>query len=147
MTQNHKKNYEKDIVGDGISSVQKVLEPRSNTSNRFVKYILITISMIFLSVMLVLPLAVVVAYALRDGFIAYQEAVSDEYTVKALQLTLLATVSAVAVNTLFGIAASFLLSKYYFKGRQVMAALIDIPFTCNCWINIYIDIWKYGVDG
>ncbi|MCI8886278.1 MAG: sulfate ABC transporter permease subunit CysW [Dorea sp.] len=147
MTQNHKKNYEKDIVGDGISSVQKVLEPRSNTSNRFVKYILITISMIFLSVMLVLPLAVVVAYALRDGFIAYQEAVSDEYTVKALQLTLLATVSAVAVNTLFGIAASFLLSKYYFKGRQVMAALIDIPFSVSPVIAGLIFILTFGNMG
>lgn len=55
----------------------------------------------------------------------------DEYTIKALRLTVFATVSAVVVNTIFGIFASLLISKYYFRGRQVLATLIDIPFSIS----------------
>lgn len=120
--------YQQDIVGDGISSIQKVIEPQKAPSRNVVKYILIGICALFLFVMLVLPLVVVIANAFRDGWETYKEAVLDEYTIKALQLTLLATVLAVAVNTIFGIFASYLLSKFYFRGRQIIAALIDIPF-------------------
>ena len=35
------------------------------------------------------------------------------------------------VNTIFGIFASLLISKYYFRGRQVLATLIDIPFSIS----------------
>lgn len=73
----------------------------------------------------------VVTSALKDGWNAYLQAVLDEYTIKALRLTVLATVSAVVVNTIFGIFASLLISKYYFRGRQVLATLIDIPFSIS----------------
>ena len=81
--------------------------------------------------MMVLPLILVVTSALKDGWNAYLQAVLDEYTIKALRLTVLATVSAVVVNTIFGIFASLLISKYYFRGRQVLATLIDIPFSIS----------------
>ena len=58
-------------------------------------------------------------------------AILDEYTIKALKLTVFATVSAVTVNTVFGIFASILISKYYFRGRQFLATLIDIPFSIS----------------
>ena len=80
---------------------------------------------------MVLPLILVVTSALKDGWNAYLQAVLDEYTIKALRLTVLATVSAVVVNTIFGIFASLLISKYYFRGRQVLATLIDIPFSIS----------------
>ena len=72
-----------------------------------------------------------VTSALKDGWNAYLQAVLDEYTIKALRLTVFATVSAVVVNTIFGIFASLLISKYYFRGRQVLATLIDIPFSIS----------------
>ena len=84
-----------------------------------------------MAVMMVLPLILVVTSALKDGWNAYLQAVLDEYTIKALRLTVLATVSAVVVNTIFGIFASLLISKYYFRGRQVLATLIDIPFSIS----------------
>ncbi len=147
MTGERQRTYEKDIVGDGISSIQKVIEPRTDTSNRLVKYLLITISMLFIFTMLIIPLAVVIANALREGASAYLEAIADEYTIKALQLTIAATISAVVVNTLFGIVASFLLSKYYFKGKQVLATLIDIPFSISPVIAGLIFILTFGNMG
>ena len=95
----------------------------------------------------IMPLAVVLINALRDGWQAYKEAVMDEYTVRALRLTLFATVCAVAVNTIFGVFASYLLSKFYFRGRQVLASLIDIPFSISPVIAGLIFILTFGNIG
>lgn len=146
MEKQSDRTYQKDIVGDGIYSVQKVIEPPGE-GGRITKYLLIGICVLFLILMLVLPLLVVLANALKDGWNAYKQAVLDDYTVKALQLTLLATISAVFVNTVFGIFASYLLSKFYFKGRQVVAALIDIPFSISPVIAGLIFILTFGNIG
>lgn len=147
MSKKNQRNYQQDIVGDGIYSVQKVIEPPRENSECITKYLLIGICVLFLFVMLVLPLIVVLTNALRDGWSAYKNAVLDDYTIKALQLTLLATLLAVFVNTIFGMFASFLLSKFYFKGRQVVAALIDIPFSISPVIAGLIFILTFGNVG
>lgn len=147
MSEKVRETYEQDMIGDGISSIQKVIEPHRNESGRAVRYILIGISALFLVVMLVLPLIVVIVRALSDGWQAYTEAVSDRYTVKALELTLFATVCAVVVNTIFGVFASFLLSKFYFRGRQVVATLIDIPFSISPVIAGLVFILTFGNIG
>ena len=139
--------YNQDVSGDGIHSIQKVIEPPRESSRPVIKYMLIGVSVLFLFVMLILPLIVVVVNALGDGWAAYQEAVLDEYTVKALMLTLLATVTAVAVNTIFGIFSAYLLSKFYFRGRQVLASLIDIPFSISPVIAGLVFILTFGNIG
>ena len=147
MKKKKKKTYEQDVIGDGVQSLQKVIAPHKEEGGRGVKYALIGISAAFLFVMLVLPLAVVISNAFRDGWMVFREAVMDEYTVKALQLTLLAAISAVTVNTIFGIFASYLLSKYYFRGRQVLASLIDIPFSISPVIAGLVFILTFGNVG
>lgn len=139
--------YVQDVTGDGIHAIEKVIEPSRDTGRPVVKYVLIGVCAFFLFLMLILPLAVVVANALGDGWQAYQEAVLDEYTIKALELTLLATVSAVAVNTVFGLFASYLLSKFYFRGRQFLATLIDIPFSISPVIAGLVFILTFGNIG
>ncbi|MBD5489820.1 MAG: sulfate ABC transporter permease subunit CysW [Lachnospiraceae bacterium] len=147
MSEKLSKTYEQDIIGDGINSIQKVIEPHGEESGRTTRFILIGISMLFLFVMLVLPLIVVIVKALGDGWQAYTKAISDRYTVKALELTLFATVCAVAVNTIFGVFASFLLSKFYFRGRQMLATLIDIPFSISPVIAGLVFILTFGNIG
>lgn len=147
MSKKIERSYEQDMVGDDIHSIRKVIEPPRRDTDQAVKYVLIGISVLFLFVMLVLPLFVVAANALREGWDAYREAVFDEYTIKALQLTLLATLCAVVVNTIFGIFASYLLSKYYFKGRQLLATLIDIPFSISPVIAGLLFILTFGNVG
>ena len=147
MEKEKQKTYEQDVIGDGVQSLQKVIAPHKEEGGRGVKYALIGISAAVLFVMLVLPLAVVISNAFRDGWMVFREAVMDEYTVKALQLTLLAAISAVTVNTIFGIFASYLLSKYYFRGRQVLASLIDIPFSISPVIAGLVFILTFGNVG
>lgn len=95
------------------------------------KIILITISALFMIVMLVLPLFSVITNSLSDGFKFYVSSISTEYVRSALFVTILATLVAVTINTFFGIMAAFLLTKFSFKGKQVLATLIDIPFSIS----------------
>lgn len=147
MMKKEEKSFARDMVGDGVQTIEKVIAPRELHSGRLVKYLLIGVSALFLLLMLVVPLLVVVVNALKDGWMAYTAAVFDEYTIKALELTLLATVCAVFINTLFGLFAAFLLSKFYFRGRHILASLIDIPFSVSPVIAGLIFILTFGNIG
>lgn len=112
-----------------------------------VKVILVLLVMTFLFIMLILPLVTVVVYALRQGIEAFQAAVTDEYAVKATQLTLLATGITLAVNTLFGIFAAWAITKFDFHGKQVLTTLIDIPFSISPVIAGLVFILVFGRIG
>ena len=109
-----------------------------------VKWILIGISVIFLFVMLVLPLVVVVTQALSKGWECYVQAVTDEYTLKALALTIEATVAAVVCNTIFGLCAAWAMTRFHFRGKKLLTTLIDIPVTVSPVIAGLIYILVFG---
>ncbi|WP_313340904.1 sulfate ABC transporter permease [Lacrimispora sp.] len=96
-----------------------------------VKWLLIGISVLFMAVMLVLPLVSVIVNSFSLGIPFYIRSLQAEFTRSALKVTLLAAVIAVSVNTLFGIGAAWVITKFSFKGKQVLAALIDIPFSIS----------------
>ena len=110
-----------------IMNEQQKFEKRKQRT----KIILITISVLFMIVMLVLPLFSVITNSLSEGFKFYGSSISTEYVRSALFVTILATLVAVTINTFFGIMAAFLLTKFSFKGKQVLATLIDIPFSIS----------------
>lgn len=112
--------------------------------SKVVKWILIGISFIFVFFMLVLPLITVITEALKQGWKVYLEAVSDNYTIKAVILTLEATVCAVAVNTIFGLFAAWALSKFHFKGKKLLSTLIDLPVTVSPIIAGLIFVLTFG---
>ena len=109
-----------------------------------VKGLLIGISVIFLFIMLVLPLYVVITESLRKGLSFYLEAITDEYTVKALQLTLEATVIALICNTIFGLFAAWAITRFRFRGKKILTTLIDIPVTVSPIIAGLIYILVFG---
>ena len=147
MTKREKNTVNDRTTGDGIEQLQKVINVHKPDTGRGTRCILIGVCTIFLLIMLVMPLIIVVINSLRDGWNAYKNAVLDEYTVSALVLTLEAMVFAVIVNTIFGVVASWLLSKFYFKGRSMIVALIDIPFSISPVLGGLIFILTYGNMG
>jgi sulfate transport system permease protein len=94
--------------------------------------------------MLLLPLITVVTEALKDGWETYKEAVTDDYTIKAVLLTVEATVCAVAVNTVFGIFAAWTVTKFQFKGKKLLTTLIDVPVTVSPIIAGLIFVLTFG---
>ena len=102
-----------------------------NKRKKITKYILITLSVLFVLIMLVLPLFSIIYSSLKEGFDVYIKSISTKYVWSALSVTLIATVIAVIINTFFGLCAAWGLTKFSFKGKQVLATLIDIPFSIS----------------
>ena len=112
--------------------------------SKLVKYTLIAICLIFVFLFLVLPLYIAFAEAFRDGIEKYREAVTDKYTISAVLLTLEATVFAVVVNTVFGVFASWAITKFNFKGKKFLTTLIDLPVTISPIIAGLIFVLTFG---
>lgn len=112
--------------------------------SKAVKAVLITISVLFLFVMLVMPLITVIYEAFRKGLVPYLEAISDPDTISALLLTLEATVIAVVINTVFGLFAAWAISKFRFHGKKLLVTLIDLPVTVSPIIAGLIFVLTFG---
>ena len=107
------------------------MEKKEQKKRSKTEIILITVGVLFIVCMLVLPLISVVTNSLKEGIQFYFQSLASEYVVSALGVTLLATVIAVVVNTFFGIMAAWLLTKFSFRGKHILATLIDIPFSIS----------------
>ena len=96
--------------------------------NKWVRRLLIGLTVAFLGLFLVVPLVFVLVQAFSRGLGVYWEAVSDTFAVQALVLTLVTVFTAVAVNTIFGLFAAWSLTRYRF-----LAARSSTPSsTCPC---------------
>lgn len=139
------KNLEKKVVEPvEITNTKEAIALKPREENRVVKYVLIAISAIFLIVMLVLPLVTVIVNSLYKGIKFYIEQITDEYTVKALLLTLRATLWALLINTIFGLFAAWAVTKFHFHGKKVLTTLIDLPVTVSPIIAGLIFILIFG---
>ncbi|GHU70972.1 sulfate ABC transporter permease subunit CysW [Clostridia bacterium] len=111
------------------------------------KIMLIILAVVFMVVMLILPLLTVIVYALRQGFDTFRAAIVDPYAIKATRLTLLATLITIIINTVFGLFAAWAITKFRFRGRQVLTTLIDIPFSISPVIAGLVFILVFGRIG
>lgn len=108
---------------------------------------LIAVSILFIGIMLVIPLIAVLVNSLQQGIAFYINALTTEYVLSALEVTLLATVIAVVVNTFFGLAASWAIAKFDFTGKHIMTTLVDIPFSISPVIAGLAFIMTFGRMG
>ena len=108
------------------------------------QWFLIILCAVFLCVMLILPLTYIIVTAFREGLGVYIKAITDEYALKAVTLTVQVTLIAVAVNTVFGICAAWCITKFSFHGKKVISTFIDLPVTVSPIIAGLIYILLYG---
>ena len=118
------------------------MELRKNSGP--LKWTLILLCAIFLAVFLLLPLAYIVITALGKGISGYIAAITDRYALKAAWLTIRATLWAVIVNTIFGIAAAWCMTKFAFKGKKIISTFIDLPVTVSHIIAGLIYVLTFG---
>lgn len=97
----------------------------------WLKRALIFLAASFLFVMLILPMALVAKEALARGLDFYASALTDEFALKALYLTIEVTILAVVLNTIFGLSSAWLLTKFDFRGKTLLGSLIDLPFAIS----------------
>lgn len=112
--------------------------------SKVVKVLLITLSTLFLTVMLIFPLISVIVNSLHKGWKFYVSSIGDTYTLKAFGLTIKATLWALVINTIFGLFAAWTVTKFHFKGKKVLTTLIDLPVTVSPIIAGLIFILIFG---
>lgn len=102
-----------------------------NRESKLVERSLITITISFIAIVLFIPLVSVFFRAFEKGIAPYFEAITNPITLSSIKLTLLSIIVAVPINTIFGISAAWLLTKYDFKFKKVLLTIIDLPFAIS----------------
>jgi len=112
-----------------------------------VRAALIAVALAFLALFVLAPLAAVFTQALEKGPLAYFKAVSQPEVRSALWLTLICAAVAVPLNVAFGVAAAWAISRYDFPGKQLLNALIDVPFSVSPVISGMSLSLLFGAQG
>jgi sulfate/thiosulfate transport system permease protein len=120
---------------------------RGTEESPFVKWALIAIALAFCFVFLLLPLANVFAQALAKGWKIYWQALANPESWAAIRLTLLVAAVSVPLNVLFGLAASWAIAKFEFRGKSLLITLIDLPFSVSPVVAGLLFIVLFGLQG
>lgn len=115
-----------------------------NNESALIKIVLITISILFLSILVGLPLIIVFIEAFAQGFDFYLQTIKEENALLAIKLTLIVAAIAVPLNTVFGVVSAWAITKFNFVGKQFLITFIDLPFSVSPVISglIYVLIFS-----
>lgn len=120
---------------------------RATAESPVAKFLLIGITLVFFSLFLLLPLFVVFQEAFSKGLGVFLKTFQDHYTQDAIRLTLLVAAIAVPLNTIFGLAAAWSLTRFRFAGRSFLITLIDLPLWVSPVIGGLIYVLVFGSRG
>jgi sulfate/thiosulfate transport system permease protein len=123
------------------------VQGRATQDPRWVRVLLIGVTLAFLGLFLFVPLASVFVEAFRKGVAVYAKAITEENARSAIFLTLSVAALAVPLNAVFGVAASWAIAKFSFKGKSLLLALIDLPFAVSPVVSGLVYVLLYGARG
>ncbi|SDX22555.1 sulfate ABC transporter permease subunit CysW [Paenibacillus sp. CF384] len=121
--------------------------PKHINESAGIRIVLISVALLFLVLVVLLPLLSVFIEAFKRGADVYVAALKDPDAWSALRLTLLTAVIAVPLNVVFGVAAAWAISKFRFRGKNVLITLIDLPFAVSPVISGLVFVLLFGAQG
>ncbi|MCO6049812.1 sulfate ABC transporter permease subunit CysW [Mesorhizobium sp. RP14(2022)] len=122
-------------------------QPRRVGDSPAFKWSLIVFVVVTSLIVIVSPLVVIATEALGRGLPAYFAAIAEPDMVSAVTLTVVVALIAVPINTLFGIAAAWAVTKFDFPGRRLLIIVIDIPFSVSPIVAGVSYLFVYGLQG
>ena len=134
-------NINSNALAEKLQSRDATREPT------WVRYTLITISLLFFLSCLILPLILVFVEAFKQGVGVYAQALVHPDTLSAVKLTLLTAVIAVPLNVIFGVAAAWCVAKFNFRGKSILTTIIDMPFSVSPVIAGLMLVLIFGTQG
>jgi sulfate/thiosulfate transport system permease protein len=120
---------------------------RPHWSRRIGHALLVLAATGFLTIFLALPLAVVFVEAFRQGLDAYLSAIGQHEALMAIRLTLLVAAISVPLNVVFGVAAAWAIARFEFRGKALLGAFIDLPFSVSPVISGLVYVLLFGAQG
>jgi len=131
-----------------LQQISAPIQTNSNTSEpKWLRFVLISIALIFLGIFLLLPLITIFIQAFDQGVKVYLAAITEPDALAAIKLTLLVAVIAVPLNAIFGVAAAWAVSKFQFKGKNLLITLIDLPFAVSPVIAGLVFVLLFSTHG
>ena len=130
-----------------MSTAAPALLSRNVTAQReprWVRWSLTILAMALLAALIVLPLVAVFVQAFAKGMAVYLDAIRDPDAVSAMKLSLLVVAVSVPLNVVFGVAAAWVITKFNFRGRNLLLTLIDLPFGVSPVISGLIFVLLFG---
>ena len=118
---------------------------RNSLADKLIRWMFISLSVVFLSALLISPLMMVLTSAFAKGMAVYARSFLDEDTFAAIKLTLTIALIVVPLNTVFGIAAAWAIAKFEFRGKSILITAIDLPIAVSPIISGLIYILLFGL--
>ena len=113
----------------------------------WVRWTIISVSIAFLGIFVVLPLINVFAQAFAKGIAVYVDALTNAETLAAIRLTLAVAATSVVLNGLFGLTAAWAIAKFEFRGKNFLITLVDLPFSVSPVIAGLVFVLLFGLQG
>lgn len=106
-----------------------------------------TVAVSTLGLLIVAPLFAVFLEAFSQGVDVFYQSIIEEDALSAIKLTVLVAAISVPLNLVFGVAVSYAITKFNFKGKRLLLTLIDLPFSVSPIISGLIYVLIYGTHG
>ena len=119
----------------------------ASTARRLGRASIIVASVLFLCFFLVVPLASVFFEAFRQGAHAFVESIDQPEAMAAIRLTLLVAAITVPLNVVFGVAAAWAMTRFTFRGKALLGALIDLPLSVSPVVSGLLYVLMFGAQG
>ena len=130
-----------------MSAVSSHRKPPRVGDNTVFRRALIGIVLVLVAFVIVAPLIIIGVEAFSKGWAVYRDTILHPDTRHAIMLTVLAALIAVPVNTAFGIAAAWAITKFDFWGRRFLLVVIEIPFSVSPIVAGVAYLFVYGLQG
>lgn len=123
------------------------MSKRSLREHTATRLSLVALTVVIVLLFLLLPLAQVLQQAFAKGPGVFWDSLQGEDTLAAIRLTLLVAAISVPLNLVFGLAASWAITKFDFPGKSLLVSLIDLPFSVSPVISGLIYVLLFGAHG
>lgn len=148
MENNEKVSNELEEIGNMIVQELREKNVKANSEPGLLKkWALITIALGFLGLFILVPLIAVFSEGLNKGIELYFASLTERDALSAIKLTLLTAAITIPVNTIFGVLAAWSITKFNFKGKNILITLIDIPFAVSPVIAGLVFVLLFGSQG
>jgi sulfate transport system permease protein len=131
----------------GLRGAARFEQRAATRDSPWIKGLILSLSLIFFAVFILLPLIAVSAEAFRKGWMVYRDALVEPDALAAIKLTLIAAGISVPLNLVFGIAAAWAITKFQFRGKQLLITFIDLPFSVSPVIAGLVFVLVFGAQG
>ncbi len=114
---------------------------------RWLRWLLIAGSVLFLTLLLIVPLLAIFYQALQAGWQTFLTALQQTEALNAIKLTLVVAAIALPINIFFGVIMAWLLTNFDFRGKNLLTTLIDLPLSVSPVVAGLMFVLLFGVNG